>query len=278
VKKRTGALGRDPKAGRKDDMSREVVLYRKEERVGWITVNRAEMRNSLNMAVFTRLDEILNEAAADRDVTVLVVTGAGSAFVSGADINELLGFDTQGGWIASRFQQSVFNKLERMGKPSIAAVNGFAMGGGLELALACTFRLASVKAKIGFPELGLGIIPAFGGTQRLARTVGHAKASELILFRSTVSAEEAYRIGLVNQVVENDHLLQRAKEWATDLSALSPTAVRLELELLHQSQAGGFDEGLALESGLAAIAVSSEEGRYLLGQFISKAKEKNPHQ
>ena len=219
-------------------MSREVVLYRKEERVGWITVNRAEMRNSLNMAVFTRLDEILNEAAADRDVTVLVVTGAGSAFVSGADINELLGFDTQGGWIASRFQQSVFNKLERMGKPSIAAVNGFAMGGGLELALACTFRLASVKAKIGFPELGLGIIPAFGGTQRLARTVGHAKASELILFRSIVSAEEAYRIGLVNQVVENDHLLQRAKEWATDLSALSPTAVRLELELLHQSQAG----------------------------------------
>jgi len=258
-------------------MSREVVLYRKEDRVGWITMNRPEVKNSLSLAVFRRLDEILIEAAADKDVRVLVVTGAGNAFVSGADINELLGFDTQSGWVASRFQQSVFNRLEKTGKPSIAAINGFAMGGGLELALACTFRLASAKARIGFPELGLGIIPAFGGTERLVRTVGRAKASELILFRSIVSAEEAYRIGLVNQVVENDHLIKRATEWATDLSALSPVATRLELELLDRSQGEGFDGALALESGLAAIAVSSEEARFLLGQFLTKGKEKNPH-
>ncbi len=255
-------------------MSREVVLYRKEDRLGWVTVNRSEVKNSLNMAVFRRLDECLEEAAADDDVRVLIVTGAGNAFVAGADINELLGYDTQSGWAASRFQQSVFNRLERIGKPSIAAINGFAMGGGLELALACTFRLASSRARIGFPELGLGIIPAFGGTERLVRTVGHAKASELILFRSIVSAEEAYRIGLVNQVVENDHLLQRAKELATDLSALSPVAVRLEMELL-QRQDGGFDGRLALESALAAVAVSSEEAKYLLGQFVSKGRDKN---
>jgi len=258
-------------------MSREVVLYRKEDRLGWVTINRAETKNSLNSAVFNRLDEILGEAAADKDVRVLVITGAGNAFVSGADINELLGYDTQSGWAASRFQQSVFTRLERMGKPSIAAINGFAMGGGLEFALACTFRLASAKAKLGFPELGLGIIPAFGGTERLIRTVGHAKASELILFRAIIGAEEAYRIGLINQVVENDHLLKRAREWATDLSALSPVAVRLELELLHQAQKEGFDGGLELESGLAAIAVSSEEAKYLLGQFVSKGREKNEH-
>lgn len=262
-------------AGRTNYMSREVVLYRKEDRVGWITMNRPEVKNSLSLAVFRRLDEILIEAAADKDVRVLVVTGAGNAFVSGADINELLGFDTQSGWVASRFQQSVFNRLERIGKPSIAAINGFAMGGGLELALACTFRLASTKARIGFPELGLGIIPAFGGTERLVRTVGRAKASELILFRSIVSADEACRIGLVNQVVENDHLIKRATEWATDLSALSPVATRLELELLDRSQGEGFDGALALESGLAAIAVSSEEARFLLGQFLTKGKEKN---
>ncbi len=262
-------------AGRTNHMSREVVLYRKEDRVGWITMNRPEMKNSLSLAVFRRLDEILIEAAADKDVRVLVVTGAGNAFVSGADINELLGFDTQSGWVASRFQQSVFNRLERIGKPSIAAINGFAMGGGLELALACTFRLASTKARIGFPELGLGIIPAFGGTERLVRTVGRAKASELILFRSIVSADEACRIGLVNQVIENDHLIKRATEWATDLSALSPVATRLELELLDRSQGEGFDGALALESGLAAIAVSSEEARFLLGQFLTKGKEKN---
>jgi len=262
-------------AGRTNHMSREVVLYRKEDRVGWITMNRPEVKNSLSLAVFRRLDEILIEAAADKDVRVLVVTGAGNAFVSGADINELLGFDTQSGWVASRFQQSVFNRLERIGKPSIAAINGFAMGGGLELALACTFRLASTKARIGFPELGLGIIPAFGGTERLVRTVGRAKASELILFRSIVSADEACRIGLVNQVIENDHLIKRATEWATDLSALSPVATRLELELLDRSQGEGFDGALALESGLAAIAVSSEEARFLLGQFLTKGKEKN---
>lgn len=255
-------------------MSRDVVLFKKEDRLGLITINRPDVKNSLNMAIFTRLDECLSDAAADSDVRVLIVTGAGNAFVAGADINELLGYDTQTGWAASRFQQSVFNRLERMGKPSIAAINGFAMGGGLELALACTFRLASSKARIGFPELGLGIIPAFGGTERLVRTVGHAKASELILFRSIVGAEEAYRIGLINQVVENDHLLKRANELAADLTALSPVAVRLEMELL-QRQEEGFDARLALESALGAVAVSSEEAKFLLGQFVSKGREKN---
>jgi enoyl-CoA hydratase len=254
-------------------MADQVVLYTKEGTTGFITVNRPEVKNPLNMAVFRALDRALDEVAADEGVRVLVITGAGNAFVSGADINELLAFNTQEGWVASRYQQSVFNKLERLRKPSIAAINGFAMGGGLELALSCTFRIASTKARLGFPELGLGIIPAFGGTGRLIRTVGYARASELILRRSIISGEEAGRIGLVNEFVEPDQLSDRAKEWARDLTSLSPVAVRLELELLLNATGHGFDAGLALESGLAALAVASPEAKALLDAFVNKGKK-----
>ena len=254
-------------------MTNQLVLFEKQERTGFITINRPEVRNSLNQAVFRELNDVLDKAAHDEEIRALVVTGAGNAFVSGADINELLGFGTQQGWAASRFQQSVFNKLERMGKPSIAAINGPALGGGLELALSCTMRVASEKAKLGLPEMGLGIIPAFGGTQRLVRSVGFPKAAELLLFRSIISAEEAFALGLINQVVEQGQALNRAKEMAATLCAISPVAMRLELELLLRTQDSGFDTGLALESALAALAVSSEEAKQLLGGFLSKRRE-----
>jgi enoyl-CoA hydratase len=255
-------------------MTDQVVLYSKEDVIGFVTINRPEVKNPLNMSVFRALDKVLDEVAADNEVRVVVITGAGNAFVSGADINELLALNTQDGWVASRFQQSVFNKLERLRRPSIAAINGFAMGGGLELALSCTFRVASTKARLGFPELGLGIIPAFGGTQRLMRTVGFAKASELILFRTILSGEEAHGIGLINQVTEPDQLLDKAREWARNLALLSPVAVRLELELLLNTASQGFDAALALESGLASLAVASPEAKELLGAFLSKGKQK----
>ena len=248
------------------------VLFEKEGPIGTITINRPEVRNSFNMAVFRGLDSVLDKIAADEDVRAVIVTGAGSAFVAGADIGELLGYDTKMGWAASRFQQSVFTKLEKLGKPSIAAINGFAMGGGLELALSCTFRIASSKAKLGFPELGLGIIPAFGGTERAVRIVGHAKAAALILFRSIIDGQEAYRIGLVNLTVEPAQVLAKAREWALNLASLSPVAVRLELELLHEAQSGTIDEGLSLESALAALAVASKEAKELLGKFLSKSE------
>jgi enoyl-CoA hydratase len=255
-------------------MADEVVLYSKENRIGIVTINRPEVRNPLNMSVFRALDKTFDEIAGDNEIRVVVITGAGNAFVSGADINELLALNTHDGWIASRFQQSVFNKLERLRRPSIAAINGFAMGGGLELALSCTFRVASTKARLGFPELGLGIIPAFGGTQRLMRTVGFAKASELILFRTILSGEEAHGIGLVNQVAEPDQLLDKVKEWARNLASLSPVAVRLEMELLLNTADQGFDAALALESGLASLAVASPEAKELLGAFLTKGKQK----
>ena len=253
-------------------MVNQVVLYSKENNMGLITINRPGVKNPLNMAIFEALDKVLDEVSADEGLRALVVTGAGNAFVSGADINELLALNTQEGWMASRFQQSVFNKLERLHKPSIAAINGFAMGGGLELALSCTFRIASTKAKIGFPELGLGIIPAFGGTGRLVRTVGYAKALELILFRSIVNGDEAYRIGLVNRVAEQEELMDKAKEMAQNLASLSPVAVKLEMELVLNTTDQGFDAGLALESSLASLAVASPEAKELLGSFLKGKK------
>lgn len=252
----------------------ENVLYEKQGTIGLITINRPELRNSLNMSIFRSLDDILDKVSIDEEIRVLMITGAGNAFVAGADINELLGYNTQVGWSASRFQQSVFNKMERLGRPTIAVINGFAMGGGLELALACTLRIASAKAKLGFPELGLGIIPAFGGTQRLVRIVGYGKAAELILFRSILDAETAHTLGLVNFVVEHDQLYAKAKEWASDLASLSPVSVRLELELLLKTGGVGFDEGLALESALAALAVASPEAKDLLGRFTAERKKK----
>lgn len=248
----------------------EFVLFEKERGVGIITLNRPEVRNALNMAVFSALNKILDEAAHDDEVRALVLTGTGSGFAAGADVNELLNHTMMGGWAASRFNQSVFTKLERIGKPSIAAISGFCLGGGLELALSCTFRVISGKAKIGFPEMALGIIPGFGGTERAVKAVGFAKAAELVLSSPVIDGQEAYRIGLVHRVVEPDLVLSHAKEWAQNLARLNPVAVRLELELLFQGQGGTIDQGLSLESALGALVVASEEAKELLGKFLTK--------
>jgi enoyl-CoA hydratase len=255
-------------------MGNEVVLYEKEERVGLITINRPEVRNALNNTVFLKLSAILDQVAGDEDVRSLVITGSGTTFVAGADINELLAHDTLNGWAASRFSQEVFNKVERLGKPSVAAMNGAALGGGLELALACTLRVASGESKMGFPELSLGIIPGFGGTQRIVRSVGYARASELLLRSSILGAEEAQRIGLINYVVPQGETLDTAKGIAKSLAMLSPVVVRLTMELLRYGQNEGFDTGLAMESALATLTLSSKEAKELLGKFLSKGKDK----
>lgn len=254
-------------------MQNDVVQYEKEGKLGIITINRPEVRNALNMSVFTALDEILDRVMKDEDVRALVITGAGSGFVAGADVSGLVGHTMIGGWTANRYQKSVVTKLERIGKPSIAAIRGFCLGGGLELALSCTFRVSSKKAKLGFPELGLGIIPGLGGTERAVRTVGYARAAEMVLRHSIIDGEEACRIGLINEAVESDdEVMGRAKEWAGDLARLNPVAVRMELELLLQGQGSTIDNGLAMESALGAIAVTSDEAKELLGKFLEKMK------
>jgi enoyl-CoA hydratase len=158
-------------------MTDDVVLYEKEGPIGLIKINRPAVKNPLNMSVFRALDGILDTASTDEEIRGLAITGVGDVFVAGADINELLGYGTQAGWANSRYQQSVFNKLEGLGKPSIAAINGFAMGGGLELALACTFRLASTKAKLGFPRTGPGDYPRIRGDTTPGEDCGLRKGS-----------------------------------------------------------------------------------------------------
>jgi enoyl-CoA hydratase len=252
----------------------EVVLYQKENGTGIITINRPEVKNALNMAIFKSLDKVLGQVAADEEVMAVIVTGAGNSFVAGADITEFSTYDLIGGRAACLLNQSVFTRLESLGKPSIAAINGVCLGGGLELALSCTLRMSSTRAKLGFPEIGLGIIPAYGGTERLRRCVGFGVASDLLLSRTILTAEEALRIGLVNRLVEEDQILIKAKEWASDLASLSPVAVRAQIELLLNGEGQSLQTCLSLESALCAMAAESKEAKKLLGAFISKGKGK----
>ncbi len=253
-------------------MAEGVVLLEKEPGIGIITINRPEVRNALNRIVFSELEDVLRSVRRDEEIRAVIVTGAGDAFVAGADIEEMSTLESISGWMTSRRHQSVLDDLERLGKPSIAAMNGAALGGGLELAMACTIRVASEKAKIGLPELGLGILPGFGGTQRLMRTVGYAKAAELVLTAAVISAEESYRIGLVNHVVPPDQVLPMARKIAQTIAGLSPIAVRLEMELLLRGRDAGIDEGLALESAVACLSLSSKEAKELLRRFVERKK------
>src|SRR6202521_2838522 len=189
-------------------MGYENLLYEKRERIGFVTFNRPKVLNALNRQTMEELNHVLAAAREDEDVRVLILTGAGDkAFVAGADIGELALQTPVSGKETALFGQSVLHQLEMLGKPSIAAINGFALGGGCELAMACSIRLASKTAKLGQPEVKLGIMPGYGGTQRLARLCGKGAAHELCLSGEMISAEEAWRIGLVNHVYEPGELL-----------------------------------------------------------------------
>jgi enoyl-CoA hydratase len=218
-------------------MSWKNIILKKEDKIGFITLNRPEVYNALNASLLGELGEVVEEAKKDPDIGVVILTGAGEkAFVSGADISEIPASNAILAWATSRDHQSVLNQLERMGKPSIAAINGYCLGGGLELAMACTLRIASENAKLGLPELGLGFVPGFGGTQRLTRLVGRGKAFEMILTAKPIDAAEAFRIGLVNQVVPLAELIPKAKEMAESILKSGSTAIRLAMDLLLRGQ------------------------------------------
>jgi len=169
------------------------IIFKKEKQIGFVTLNRPEVYNALNAALLGELEEVVAEIKKDPDIGVAILTGAGEkAFVSGADISEIPASNAILAWATSRDHQSILNQLERLGKPSIAAINGYCLGGGLELAMACTLRIASENAKLGLPELGLGFVPGFGGTQRLTRLVGRGKAFEMILTAKPIDAAEAF--------------------------------------------------------------------------------------
>ncbi len=256
-------------------MAYENLLYEKRDGIGFITFNRPKVLNALNRQTTEELDHLLASVRADDEVRVLILTGAGEkAFVAGADIGYLAVQTALGGREASLFGQSVFHRLETMGKPSIAALNGFALGGGCELALACTIRLASKTARLGQPEVKLGIIPGYGGSQRLARLCGKGIAHELCLTGEMISADEALRIGLVNHIYEPAELMPAAEAMANKIIANGPIAVRFTMEAIERGIEMPLEEGLLHEATLFGLIAATEDMREGTRAFLEKRAAK----
>ncbi len=229
------------------------------DHVATVRLNRPDTLNSLSSSVLDELDQVVQRVAVDDDVHGAIVTGEGRAFVAGADIEEISALDGETGLAFARKGQAVFTRIEKLAVPVVAAVNGFALGGGCELAMACHLRIASSKARFGQPEVKLGILPGFGGTQRLPRIVGRGIATDLILSGRIIRADEALRIGLVSEVVEPDALLARARELLETILANGPAALSASLIAIRDGLDLALDEGLALEAKLFAEACSRPE-------------------
>jgi enoyl-CoA hydratase len=252
-------------------MAYENLLYEKRDRIGFITFNRPKVLNALNRKTMEELRDILIAAREDDEVRVLILTGAGEkSFVAGADIGELAVQTPVGGKETAAFGQGVLHLLETLGKPSIAAINGFALGGGCEVALACSMRLAAKTAKLGQPEVKLGIMTGYGGSQRLARLCGKGVAYELCLTGEMISAEEALRIGLVNHVYEPADLLPAAEALAKKIIANAPLSVKFTMEAIERGTEMPLAEGQYLETTLFGLLAATEDMREGTRAFLEK--------
>jgi enoyl-CoA hydratase/carnithine racemase len=247
------------------------VRYEKKGPIAYVTVNRPKVLNALNTPTWTDLQSAFEDAKADASVHGVILTGAGDkAFIAGADISELAHVDAYEAEESSRFGQSVLDLVENLGKPVIAAINGFALGGGCETAMACTIRIASEHARFGQPEVKLGLLPGGGGTQRLPRLVGKGRALQLILTGETISAQEAYRIGLVNEVVPASSLIDRAETILKQITANAPIAVKFSLEAANKGLETSQGEGLALEASYFGICAATEDKKEGTSAFLEK--------
>jgi enoyl-CoA hydratase len=252
-------------------MAYENLLYEKRDQIGFITFNRPKVLNALNRKTMEELNHILITAREDDEVRVLILTGAGEkSFVAGADISELAVQTPVSGKETALFGQSVLRRLETLGKPSIAAINGFALGGGCEVALACSMRLASKSAKLGQPEVKLGILTGYGGSQRLSRLCGKGVAHELCLTGEMISADEALRIGLVNHVYEPAELLPAAEALAKKIIANAPLAVKFTMEAIERGVEMPQEEGQFLEATLFGLSAATEDMREGTRAFLEK--------
>jgi enoyl-CoA hydratase len=254
-------------------MEQKHLLYQVSDGIATITINRADVLNALSASTVRELGDVLATAEADDNVRVLILTGAGEkSFVSGADIAELSGLDPVAGRRTAEFGQGVFRRLETMGKPSIAAINGYALGGGCELAMSCTIRIAADTAKIGLPEVTLGVIPGYGGTQRLPRIVGRGAAMDLILTGRAIDASEAMRIGLVSQVVPLADLMETARKTALRILRNGPLAVRAAMESVDRGLDMGLERGLQVEAAMFGLLCATDDTREGLKAFLEKRK------
>ena len=247
------------------------ISIEKKDSLAYLTVNRPRALNALNQATLAEIGLGLEDIRDDAGISGLIITGAGDkAFVAGADITEIATISAVEAAAFTRRGQAVFDLLENLGKPSVAAVNGFAFGGGCELAMACTLRLATQSARFGQPEVKLGVMPGFGGTQRLPRLVGKGRALQMILTGEPIDAQEAYRIGLVNEILDADKLLGRAAEILLKIGANAPLAVRFSIEAVNRGLQAGQNEGLVIESALFAVCAASEDKKEGTAAFLGK--------
>ncbi len=247
------------------------VLYEKKDAIAYVTLNRPKVLNALNKTIVAELKAAFEDARDDSTVRGIVLTGAGEkAFAAGADISEVLNDSPLEAEEKTRFGQALTSLIENLGKPVIAAVNGYAVGGGCELAMACTIRLASETAKFGQPEVKLGIMPGYGGTQRLPRLVGKGRALQLILSGDTVSAQEAYRIGLVNEIVPNANLIPRAEAILQQIVSNAPVGVKFSIEAVNKGLETSLDEGLLIEASLFALCAATEDKKEGTSAFLAK--------
>src|SRR5437773_1575349 len=251
----------------------ENLIYEKRDGIAYVTLNRPAVRNALNSRTIRELKSAFEQAKNDDAVLAVILTGAGDkAFAAGADINELAMQTPVAGKEYSLAGQEVFDYIEQMGKPVIAAINGYALGGGCELAMACSFRIASENAQLGQPEVKLGIIPGYGGTQRLSRLVGKGRAMQILLTGDIVSAAEAFRIGLVNQVVPHSELLATTEVIARKIMANAHVAVKLCIEAVNRGINMTQDEGQFLEATLFGLCCAGEDMKEGTRAFLEKRR------
>ncbi|TPG50732.1 enoyl-CoA hydratase [Rhodanobacter glycinis] len=249
----------------------ENVLYEKKGLIAYVTVDRPKVLNALNTSTWADLKAAFEDAKADTSVRGVILTGTGDkAFIAGADIGELAHLNAYEAEESSRFGQGVLDLIENLGKPVIAAINGFALGGGCETAMACTMRISVEHARFGQPEVKLGLLPGGGGTQRLPRLVGKGRALQLILTGETISAQEAYRIGLVNEVVSADSLIGRAETILKQVAANAPIAVKFSLDAANKGMETSQSAGLALEAAYFGICAASEDKMEGTSAFLEK--------
>lgn len=254
-------------------MAFDNLLLQRDQSVAILTINRPAVLNALSTQTLDELRQALLDLQRDEAVRVVVLTGAGEkSFVAGADIKELAQQTPVSLRALGQAGQRVFDLVETLGKPVIAAINGFALGGGCELAMACTIRLASENAKLGQPEINLGLIPGYGGTQRLARLVGRGRALDMLLTGAPINAQEAYRIGLVNRVVPAGELMAAATALATQLAGQAPVAVQYILEAVHRGQDLPLADGQALEATLFGLVAATDDMREGTRAFLEKRK------
>jgi enoyl-CoA hydratase len=254
-------------------MTYENLLVEKDGAIAFVTVNRPKVLNALNHQTLTELAHAFDALKVDDAVRLVIVTGSGEkAFVAGADINELAKMQAMEAKDKAFFGQQVFARVEKLGKPSIAMINGFALGGGCELALACTLRTASTTARIGLPEVSLGIIPGYGGTQRLARIAGPAVAREWVLTADLFGAEEAHRVGVINRLFPPESLREGTLKLANTILSRGPVAVRLAMETINRGLNMSQQEGEIIESDMFGLASTTADMKEGMAAFLEKRK------